>query len=148
MPTKTSSIAAGYLATLPPDRRKELEPVRAMILEHLPRGYEEALAGKMLVYQVPLERYPDTYNGHALWYIALASQKNYLSLYLMSAYGDPGTLKRLKEGFAKAGKKLDMGKSCVRFRKASDLPLDVLGPLVASMSVERWVDIAKSARRR
>jgi hypothetical protein len=148
MPTKTSSIAAGYLAKLPAERRKELEPVQAMILEHLPRGYEEALVGKMLVYQVPLERYPDTYNGHALWYIALASQKNYLSLYLMSAYGDPGTLKRLKEGFAKAGKKLDMGKSCIRFRKASDLPLDVLGPLVASMSLDRWVEIAKAAKRR
>lgn len=143
-----SPAVAAYLARLPEDRRRELEIVREVIRRRLPSGYEEALAGNTLVYQVPLSRYPDTYNGHPLWYAALASQKTYLSLYLMAPYGDAGLAARLRDGFKAAGKKLDMGKSCVRFRRAADLALDVVGDVVGAVPVDRWVAIAQSARRR
>jgi hypothetical protein len=79
----------------------------------------------MIVYEVPLSRYPDTYNGQPLCYAALAAQKNHAAVYLMSAYGNPAVVRELKDGFRKAGRKLDMGKSCIRFRRAEDLPLAV-----------------------
>ena len=145
--TKPSAVSA-FLAGLPEDRRPEVDQVREVILHHLPAGYEEAIVKGILVYQVPLARYPDTYNGHALWYVALASEKSYLSLHLMNVYADPGLAQRLREGFKAAGKKLDMGKSCVHFKRAADLPLDLIGALVAAVPLERWVAVAKAARRR
>ena len=148
MSATLSSAVATFLADLPVERRHEVVQVREVILHHLPAGYEEAVVKRTLVYQVPLVRYPDTYNGHALWYVALASQKSYLSLYLMNVYGDPGLAQRLREGFKAAGKKLDMGKSCVHFKRAADLPLDLIGALVAAVPLERWVAIAKAVRRR
>jgi hypothetical protein len=148
MPTTLPAAVSGFLAHLPPDRRPEVEQVRNVILQHLPAGYEEAVVKQMLVYQVPLARYPDTYNGHPLWYVGLASQKSYLSLYLMHVYADPGLAQRLREGFQAAGKKLDMGKSCIHFKRAADLPLDLIGAIVAALPLERWVAIAKAARRR
>jgi hypothetical protein len=77
-----------FLDQLPPVRRREVDRLRALIRRHLPAGYEEVVSKRMLVYQVPLARYPDTYNKQPLWYIALASEKSYLSLHLMSVYGD------------------------------------------------------------
>jgi hypothetical protein len=93
----------------------------------------------MLVYQVPLSRYPDTYNGHALWYVALALQKASLSLHLMPIYADEKQAAKLKN----AGRKLDIGKGCVRFKRADDLPLDTVGEIIAAHPVDRWVSIAK-----
>jgi hypothetical protein len=149
-PTAASGAAtvAQFFAELPAERRPEAERVRKLVLENLPRGYEETVSKKMLVYQVPWERYSDTYNGHPLWYIALSNAKSYLSLHLMSVYGDPEQARRLEDGFRTAGKKCDMGKACVRFRSADDLPLDVIGELIASTPVDRWVEIAQTARRR
>lgn len=143
-----ASSLAGFLATLPPDRRQAVERVWKMVRQHMPSGYEEAISKGMLIYQVPLERYPDTYNGHPLWYVALASQKSYVSLYLMAAYGDPASARLLKDGFKAAGKKLDMGKSCIHFKSADDLELDVIGKILASFPMERWIGIAKAARKR
>jgi hypothetical protein len=114
----------------------------------LPAGYEEVISKNMLVYQVPLERYSDTYNGHPLWYVALASEKSYLSLHLMPVYGDKALARRLDEGFRAAGKRLDMGKACVHFKTADDLALDVVGEIVEAIPVDRWVQIAQAARRR
>ena len=148
MPAKSPSTVAAFLAAQPARRRAELERVLTVVREHVPAGYEEAMVKGMVVWQVPLARYPDTYNGHALWLAALAAQKNYCSLYLMSAYGDPGVARRLREGFAAAGKKLDMGKSCVHFRAADDLALDAVAAAIASTPPERWIAIAKAARRR
>lgn len=122
--------------------------VRAVIRDHLPTGYEEVVSRNMLVYQVPLTRYADTYNHQPLWYVALASEKSYLSLHLMSVYGDAGEAQRLKDGFRAAGKKLDMGKACIHFSTADDLPLDLIGSVVARVPVDRWVAIAQAARRR
>ncbi len=148
MPAKAPSTVSAFLAAQPAARRAQLETVLVVIRKHLPAGYEEAVVKGMVVWQVPLARYPDTYNGHALWYVALAAQKNYLSLYLMNAYGDPALARRLRDGFKDAGKKLDMGKSCVRFRAADDLALDVIGEVIASTPLERWIAIAQAVRRR
>jgi hypothetical protein len=148
MATKTQPTVAEFLAQLPQARRREIDRVRALILQYLPTGYEEVVSRRMLVYQVPLARYSDTYNRQPLWYVALASEKSYLSLHLMSIYGDTAKVQRLKDGFQAAGMKLDMGKACIHFKTADDLPLDVIGAVVASMPLERWVAIAQAARRR
>lgn len=136
------------LAALPEDRRGEIERVRAVVRENLPAGYVEGTSGGMICYSVPLSVYPDTYNKQALWYVALASQKNYLSLHLMPVYGSPPLEKRLRDAFAAAGKKLDMGKACIRFRRADDLALDAVGDIVASVPMDRWIAMAKAVRRK
>lgn len=146
--TKTSTSVATFLARLPAERRREVDCVRDVVRRNLPAGYEEVISSNMLVYQVPLKRYPDTYNGHPLWYAALASQKTGLSLHLMPIYGDAARAQRLKDAFRAAGKKLDMGKACIRFRSADDLALDAIGEIVASVPLDRWVQIAQAARRR
>jgi hypothetical protein len=122
--------------------------VRDVILQHLPNGYEEMISGGMLTYAVPLSRFAETHNGHPLWYVALAAQKSFNSLYLMSVYGSKEHEQRLRDGFARSGKKLDMGKSCIHFQRVDDLPLDVIGELIASMPVDRWVAIYEGSRRR
>jgi hypothetical protein len=137
-----------YLASLLDDRRAELQRVRRVVRERLPQGYVEGTGYGMICYTVPLSVYPDTYNKQPLMYAALASQKNYLSLYLMPAYGDKKQEQRLRDAFAAKGKKLDMGKSCIRFKRAADLDLDVIGDIVASTPMERWIEIAKSVRRK
>jgi uncharacterized protein YdhG (YjbR/CyaY superfamily) len=137
-----------YIASLPADRRQEVERVRQVVKRNLPPGYEEGIGFGMICYSVPLGAYRDTYNKQPLMYAALASQKNYLSLYLMPLYPD-GTLdKRVRDAFAAAGKRLDMGKSCIRFKRADDLDLDVIGDVVAAVPMERWIEIAKSVRRK
>ena len=143
-----SSGVSAFLATLPDDRRHEIERVRRLVRKHLPAGYEEVVSRNMLVYQVPLERYPNTYNGDPLMYAALASQKNYLALYLMSAYADAAQQKQLNDAFTAAGKKLNMGKSCIRFTRADDLAAEAIASAIASTPPDRWVQIAETARRR
>lgn len=145
--TSSQSIRA-FLDDLPAGRRREIERMRKLVRQNLPAGYEEVVSRNMLVYQVPLERYADTYNGQPLWYIALASEKKSLSLHLMRVYADAAQRKRLENAFTSAGKKLNMGKACVRFQSADDLPLDAIADVVASTPVDRWVAIAESARRR
>ena len=143
----SSATVSRFLSTLPEDRRAEVERVRNVIRRHLPKGYEEVLSKKMLVYQVPFERYSDTYNGHPLWHAALALQKSYLSLHLMPIYGDHTLAKRLDDGFRAAGKKLNRGRACIRFATADDLALDVIGEIVEAIPLDRWVEIAKASRR-
>ena len=143
----------GYLASLPDDRREAIGAVLDVIRDSLPHGYAEEVAHGMIVWSVPLATYPDTYNGEPLVYAALASQKRHMALYLMGIYGDDG----LREGFVAdyraTGKRLDMGKSCVRFTKLDDLPLDVVGRAIAALSCDDFVAMAKatwgrSSRRR
>lgn len=140
--TRSSSV----LERLPGDRRASMARVLEVIRAHLPPGYEEATASGMIVHQVPLSRYADTYNGQPLWYCAVGSHKNYMSLYLMPAYGSAALAQRLRDGFRAAGKKLDMGKSCIRFHSPDDLALDVIGEIVGAVPLERWVAIAQAAR--
>lgn len=146
MASQARPTPATFVAQLPPDRQREVKRVRAVIRRNLPTGYEEVVSRNMLVYQIPLARYPDTYNGHPMWYVALASEKSYLSLHMMGVYGNQAQLERLRSGFAAAGKRLDMGKACVRFKSADDLALDVIGELVAGVPMERMIEVARSAR--
>ena len=137
-----------YLEELTPDRSAVISRVRAIILENLPDGYVESMNWGMICYEIPLKDYPNTYNGQPLEYAALAAQKNYYALYLMAVYGDPKKEARLREGFEKAGMKLDMGKSCVRFRKLEDLPLDVIAEIIASLPPKDLIAIYEKHRKR
>jgi hypothetical protein len=102
----------------------------------------------MIVYGIPLARYPNTYNGQPLSYVALAAQKGHFSLYLMGVYGDPAREAWIRDAFREAGKKLDMGKSCLRFRRLEDLPLESIGELVASVPPEELIAIYEKGRAR
>ena len=137
-----------YLDGLPEERREVVARVREVILRNLPRGYRESMNWGMVCYEVPLEKYPDTYNGQPLGYAALAAQKNYIALHLMCTYQDSELEKKLREGFARAGKKLDMGKSCIRFKKLEDLPLEVIGEAVASTPPEKFIEQYEKGRHK
>lgn len=128
-----------YLAELPADRRKDIAAVRKVIVDNLPKGYQECMSYGMIGYVIPLSRYPETYNKQPLTVAALASQKNYMSVYLTCVYGEKKHQEWFKKAFAAAGKKLDMGKSCVRFKKLDDLALDVIGEAIAKVSVEDFI---------
>jgi len=138
MQSDAQSVEA-YLAELPEDRREVVEAVRAVILDNLPVGFEEGMQYGMIGYYVPLERYPVTYNGQPLGVAGLASQKRHLSLYLMGIYGDDGESTWFRERWAETGKRLDLGKSCVRFKRLDDLPLDLVGEAVARTTVEGFI---------
>lgn len=136
-----------YLDELPEDRRAVVEAVREMILHNLPEGYRESFNWGMINYEVPLERYPKTYNGQPLAYLSLAAQKNHYALYLNSVYQDPEQEARLRDGFKEAGKKLDLGKSCLRFKKLDDLPMNVLAELVAGTPPDAFIARYEASRR-
>ena len=139
MPPTSAKTATEYLAELPPDRKALVSALRKTIRQHLPKGYREMVNWGMLAYCVPLSRYPETYNGQPLCYAALASQKNYASVHLVGAYMNPAVAKAIEAGFKAAGKKLDMGKGCLRVKHLKDVPLDVVGAAIASMSVEDYI---------
>jgi uncharacterized protein YdhG (YjbR/CyaY superfamily) len=134
-----AATVAQYLKELPADRRKTIAAVRDVIRRRLPAGYEETMNWGMISYEVPLSVCPKTYNGQPLMYVALASQKNYCALYLMGVYGDAKLREELHRAFEAAGKKLDMGKSCVRFKSADDLPLEAIGKLIARVPIKTYV---------
>ena len=137
-----------YIAGLPPGRREAVSEVRKVILGNLPPGYEEGMQHGMISYHVPLQRYPNTYNGQALGLAALASQKSYMSLYLLGVYCDPETERWFRERFANSGRKLNMGKSCVRFKKLDDLPLGVIGEAISRISPEDLIELYEASRSR
>jgi hypothetical protein len=135
-----------YLAELPPDRRKELETVRKVIKKNLPKGFKEGMDFGMISYYVPLSRYPDTYNGHPLGIVALASQKQYMSLYLMGVYAHQAEREWFEAEYEKTGKKLDMGKSCLRFKTAEELALPLIGKVIAKTGVDEFLKKYESSR--
>lgn len=141
MPTVTE-----FLKSLPPERRREMTRVRTAIRKHLPKGYQEVVEGKIIAYQVPLDR--ANHRGRALWFAALAAPKTYLTLHLMPVYASPALLARLKAGFRAAGKKLDIGKACIRYQRAEDLDLKSIGEVVASLPMEQWIAVATAAWKR
>jgi Domain of unknown function (DU1801) len=135
-----------YLRELDPDRRRELQSVRATVNEHLPRGYVERINWGMITWEIPLSKYPETYNGQPLCYAALAAKKSCNTLHLMGAYADPAQAARFKKAFEDQGKRLDMGKACVHFKRADDLALDAVGDLIASMRPEVYIAYFEAAR--
>jgi hypothetical protein len=145
MQSKATTVKA-YLAEMPKDRRMAIEAVREVILTNLPAGYEEVMNWGMITYQVPLDVYPDTYNGKPLMYAALASQKNYMAVYLMAIYMNEIDRAAFYADYKATGKRLDVGKSCVRFRNLDDLPLDLISKAVGSMSMEDYIDRVKSVQ--
>src|SRR5687767_14952394 len=131
-----------YLAQLPQDRRAALEKVRQVILKNLDRDFEEGMQYGMIGYYVPHRVYPNGYHcdpKQPLLYAGLAAQKNYMSLYLGCVYGSPDQAKRFRDAWAKTGKKLDMGKACIRFKKIDDLPLDVIGQTIKRTPVKKYL---------
>jgi len=135
-----------YLAELPDSRREAISTVRTVILENLPDGVEEAINWGMIAYEIPLARYPDTYNGQPLLYAALASQKSHMAVYLHSIYADPDTRAQFEEAYRESGKKLDAGASCVRFRTLENLPLDVVAKAVAAVDADTYIARYEKAR--
>ena len=153
MQSKATTVAA-YLKELPEDRRAAISAVRDVILKNLDPTFEEGMNYGMIGYYVPHSAYPAGYHcdpSKPLPFAGLASQKQHMSVYLMSAYGDKGEYAKLVEGFKKAGKKLDMGACCVRFKKLEDLPLDVIGAAVkrvpAKTYIERYESVLESMGR-
>ena len=134
-----------YLESLPEDRRAVVAAVREVILKNLPKGYQETMNWGVISYEIPLSRYPTTYNKQPLMYAGLAAQKNYFAVYVMTACS-PELEAWFRAEFKKAGKKLDMGKCCVRFRKLDDLPMHVIGQLIARTPPEKYIAYYETTR--
>jgi hypothetical protein len=147
MVTSRASTVTEYLAELTLERRKVVAAVRNVVLDHLPAGYEEAMNWGMISYQVSLSVHPRTYNGQPLMYAALAAQKNYFALYLMGVYGSQAQLEGLIAAYKQMGKKMDMGKGCLRFKSLDDLPLESVGRIIAAITPAELVALCDSTRR-
>ena len=145
-----ATTVRAYLDTLPDDRRRALAKVRTVIRRNLPAGIVETMNWGMISYEVPLRTYPDTYNGQPLMYAALASQKNHMAVYLMGIYGDDALRQQFEDAYRASGRRMDMGRSCVRFRTLDDLPLDVIGDAVGAVTLQQFLamhDAAASLRK-
>lgn len=139
-----------YIESLPSDRKGALSTVRKTILEHLSSGFEETMQYGMIGYVVPISIYPKGYLNKKdvpLPYIALASQKNYMAIYLMGLYTDEKALKKLQDQYKKEGKKLDMGKSCIRFKKLSEVSLGALEDAVKLFSVDECIKVYEKGKK-
>jgi uncharacterized protein YdhG (YjbR/CyaY superfamily) len=136
-----------YLASLPEDHRQVVAALREVVLRNLPAGFQESMTWGVPTYEVPLARYPDTYNGKPLGFAAVAARKNYFTLHLVHVYADPAVAAALREGFARRGRRLDMGKGCVRFKRLEDLPLDVIADIIAGTSLDDYVARIEAGQR-
>lgn len=137
--SKATSVEQ-YLKELPADQARVVRTLRDLVNKHLPKGYAECMIWGMIGWVVPLSRYPVTYNGQPLAYLGLAAQKNNFALYTMGLMGDPAKLAWFQGEFARAGLKLDMGKSCIRFKALEALPLPAIGEMVASLPLEKYLE--------
>ncbi len=142
MQSKATTVEA-YVAELPEDRQKMINEFRKVIKKNLPKGFQECMNYGMIGWVVPHSKYPGGYHCNPkdpLPFMGLASQKNSVNFYHMGIYGDPKLLKWFTDEHVKASpKKLDMGKSCVRYKKAEDMPLKLIGELAAKISVDEWI---------
>jgi hypothetical protein len=138
-----------YIAELPSDRREAIAKIRAVILKNLPKHLEEGMQYGMIGYYVPHSVYPPGYHcdpKQPLPFAGLASQKNYMSLYLGNLYADDGQLVDFQAAWNAAGKKLDMGKVCIRFKRLDDIPLQVIGDALKRASVRRHIEMYEKVR--
>lgn len=150
MQSKATTVRA-YLAELPPDRRKAIEAVRKVILANLDKDIEEAMQYGMIGYAVPHRVYPDGYHcdpKQPLPFAGLASQKQYMSLYLMSVYAMPEEEQWLRDRWKAAGKKLDMGKCCIRFKSLDDVPLEVVGEAIRRVTAKDHIAFYESVMKK
>jgi hypothetical protein len=146
--TSKAKTVTEYLASLPAERRAAISAVREVILKNLDKNYEEGMQYGMIGYFVPHRIYPAGYHcdpKQPVPFAGLASQKNYMSVYIMSAYGEGDGEKWLRQEWAKTGKKLDMGKCCIRFKKVEDLALDVIGKVIAASPAKKHIEYYEKA---
>jgi hypothetical protein len=146
MATRLANTVDEYLAALPADRRAAIAAVRDTINRRIPRGYEHGMLFGGPAWYVPRSRLAGTYNGQPLAVAVLGSQKHYMALYLMTVYGDAKLAAWFRKAYTATGKKLDMGKSCIRFKTLDALPLDVVGEAVSKVSVDDYVRIYEKSR--
>lgn len=149
MQSKATTVAQ-YIEELPEDRRGEVTKLRSLVRKHLPKGFAEQMQYGMIGYVVPHKHFPAGYHTdpkQPLPFIAIASQKNHLALYLMAPSMRPDLEAKIRKGFQASGKKLDMGKSCIRFKKLEDLALDVVGEAVASLSMADYIMAYEDSRK-
>ena len=134
-----------YVTSIPEDKKPAFISLQQTIQENLPKGFEETIIYKMIGYVVPFSIYPDGYHCDTslpLPFINIAAQKNFISLYHMGIYADPDLLNWFTTEYPKHAKtKLDMGKSCIRFKKMDDIPFELIGELITKMSVQQWIDL-------
>ena len=139
MPNATATTPDDYIDSLPEERQEAVRAVADVVRRNLPAGFEEGMSYGMIAWYVPLDTFPDTYNGQPLGLAGLASQKQYISLYLLNVYGDSETERWFRERWAESGKPLNMGRSCVRFRRVEDLPLDLIGETIARTDLDSFL---------
>jgi hypothetical protein len=141
MQSKAATVEQ-YLSGLPAERREALEAVRSVLLANLDKEYEEGMQYGMIGYYVPHRTFPPGYHcdpKQPLSFAALASQKNYMSLYLMCVYGHAPLAEWFRQAWSKTGKKLNMGKACLRFKKVEDLALDVIAEVIRRVPVKKYL---------
>jgi len=143
-----ATTVEGYLADLEPERRDIVRAVYDIVHAAMPVGYDEGVAWGMITWSVPLERFPETYNGQPLAYLSLAAQKRHYALYLMGPYIDGDREQDFRERWQAGGRTLDMGKSCLRFKRIEDLDLELVSEVVASMPVEDFLATYARVRSR
>lgn len=147
MVSSAAKTVAQYLDSLPPERRAVVAAVRDLVNQHLPPRFVESMNFGMIAWEIPLARYPVTYNKQPLMYAALAAQKNGYSLYLLCAHMDAAAKDVLRNAYAAAGRRLDMGGSCLRFKRFEDLLTEPIVQLVAGTSVEEHIARYEAGRR-
>jgi hypothetical protein len=148
MARSAATTVADYLAELPAERAAVVTAVRQVVVDRLPAGIDERMNWGMISYELPLARYADTYNGQPLQALALAAQARHYALYLNAVYTSPTLDRRLRDGYAAAGLRVDMGKSCLRFRDLAGIDLAVVGDIVAAVTPEALVAAYEAGRAR
>jgi hypothetical protein len=148
----TAKTVDEYIASLPDDRKAAMSAIRDTINKNLPKGFKECMSTGMINWVVPHEMYPPGYHCDPklpLGYMGLASQKQAISLYSMCLYGYPKELDWFKKEWPQhTSRKLDMGKSCIRFKKMDDIPLELIGKLASRITPEQWIEIYEKALKR
>jgi len=147
MVQSSASNVEEYLAGLPAERAEVVEQVRQLVLDNLPDGVEETMNWGMIAYEIPLERYPNTYNGQPLLYAGLAAQQRHYALYLHSVYTSEEVEQALRDAYIEAGVKLDVGKSCVRFKRLDQLVPDALAAAISAVTVDQYIERYEASRR-
>ncbi len=141
-----------YVEQLPKERQEAIQKLRTVIKNNLPKGFEEGILYKMIGYFVPLSTYPNGYHcqpGTPLPFINIASQKNSVNLYHSGIYSNPDLLNWFVAAYPKHCKrKLDMGKSCIRFKKMEEIPFDLIGELCSKITVNEWITIYENALKK
>lgn len=142
----SATTVAGYIKSLPPERAAVIKEIRKLVNDNIPAGYQETMRWGMISWEIPLKKYPVTYNKQPLNYVGLAAQKNKYSLYLMSIYATDGTGKDFEKEYLASGKKMDVGKCCVRFSNSEDLPFTLIKKYIKKCTPAQYIKIYEASR--